>query len=1167
MNTLKKCLMAMFLAVLASVSAMAKPVDEATADRVARTFMTLNGVDGTLVDVTSQTPFSHLYIFTAEGGGFVLVSRDDCAMPILAYSSTSGFDVKRLPDNVREQLELYEAEIEWLTVNGSPSDVADQWQALLAGALPEPSVLTAVAPLLSTTWDQYPYYNNLCPYHTASGERSVTGCVATAAAQVMKKWNHPATGYGSHTYTSDRTINGVNYYFPNLTANFGTTNYQWSSMPTVLTGASSNTQVNAVATLMYHIGVAIEMMYSPVASGAYTHDFGDLTVSAETALQQYFKYRSDMAVINREDYSNAEWIALLEADLDAGRPILFSGRDPEGGHSFVLDGYNNSNQFHVNWGWGSWCDGYYAMGSLNPGAGGTGGNNGTYNLDNVAVTHVQPNTGWSQTGITTVNVSAIGDTGCSVSGGGSYQFGDTIEIEALAAMGYRFTGWSDGHKYNPRRCIANGGTLSFTAEFEALGGDTVTYCPGNYNITSWATGSNTTWGIRIPSAATGDTMRTVQFYATSTGSYTLTIYSGASSPTNVLYTTTFTVSDYGWCNINIGGVAMPATSDVWVMFNSSESYPAAVTYGCGNSYGRVWGSNFATFPYSDYTFMIRAIFGGGANVNPPDPPNPPANECIITSFPYTENFEDQSTYSCLFINDANSDSVTWGLVANYGVNSSICAFIRYAEDADDYLILPPIATSGSYTATWAAKAFDSSYPETYEVLVGGTVIFSETLFDTTFVTRTASFTVAEGDTVSLMFRYVSDDMYYFFLDDIDITQGTLPPDPPIPPANECIITSFPYTENFEDQSTYSCLFINDANGDSVTWGLVANYGMNNSICAFIRYAEDADDYLILPPIATPGSYTVTWAAKAFDSSYPETYEVLVGGTVVFSETLFDTTFVTRTASFTVAEGDTVSLMFRYVSDDMFYFFLDDIVITQGTLPPNPPMPHEYTVTVVANNSNWGSVSGSGTYQEGTDATLMATANSGYHFDHWGTTEHPVLSTANPLTITVSSDMNITAFFEADSTPQYTITVTSNNNAWGTVSGGGTFDEGAVITITATANSGYRFVRWNDGDTNATRAVTVTANATYTATFEAVTGIGDVDAVEWSIYPNPASDIVTIVGAAHAVVTVTDMTGREIASYELGDSKFEVNVADMAPGAYFVRIAHHGTTVVRKLIVK
>lgn len=607
----------LLLAVLVTAVAVARPVDPVTARRVAVTYMQSQGMKNatSLVDVTSETPFTEFYVFAAAEGGFILVSADDCVIPVLGYSVTSQFESKNIPEHVAEWYDDYEKMIRVIRMAkaGTSGEVLQQWQALSAGEIPQFPLTTAVSPMMTTTWNQSPYYNELCPYHDSTNARSVTGCVATATAQVMKYWNYPTTGYGSHTYTSERTKNGITYIFPNLTADFGATTYQWSDMPNALTATSDSTEINAVATLMYHIGVADEMRYSPVASGANNYNYyGTISRSSQTSLMKFFKYRSDMATLARCDYSDSVFSALLRAELDQNRPILFSGHDPSGGHSFVFDGYNNDGQFHVNWGWGGSYDGYYVIGDLHPSSGGTGSNSShTFNLQNVALIGIRPNTDWSATGTTTVTVVSSGNG--TVSGGGTYSFGDTVSLSATANAGYRFSGWSDGTKYNPREIIANGGSYTFTANFDTVAGDTLHYCPGNFCINSYGNSSNTTtWGIMIPASMLSDSalLSAVQLYVSYAGNYTLTVYTG---DTDMVVSATASATYYEndvdqWQTIVLGS-PVAISNNLWIIFTSDADYPASFTYRSGVAESFLWGPDFYAAGVNwDVTAMIKAIF-------------------------------------------------------------------------------------------------------------------------------------------------------------------------------------------------------------------------------------------------------------------------------------------------------------------------------------------------------------------------------------------------------------------------------------------------------------------------------------------------------------------------------------------------------------------------------
>ena len=214
----------------------------------------------------------------------------------------------------------------------------------------------------------------------------------------------------------------------------------------------------------------------------------------------------------------------------------------------------------------------------------------------------------------------------------------------------------------------------------------------------------------------------------------------------------------------------------------------------------------------------------------------------------------------------------------------------------------------------------------------------------------------------------------------------------------------------------------------------------------------------------------------------------------------------------------------------------------------------YTVTAVSGDPTMGSVSGGGTYNSGATATLTATPNSGYRFVRWQDN-----NTQNPRTVTVTANATYTATFEAIPPTQYTITVNSNNNAWGTVSGGGTYNSGATATLTATPNSDYRFVRWQDNNTDNPRTVTVTANVTYTAYFEAETqGIDDVAWNGIDLIMHGTTLIIS--GVSDERMSITDMMGRTIHSANgSGSIRVELPVA----GVYFVRV---GDRPARKIMV-
>lgn len=319
----------------------------------------------------SSNEITMFYVFNVGSVGFVIVAGDDTVTPILGYSDQGNFVSENMPSNLKKWLENYKKEILFIIENDikATEEINKSWNLDQNNNKSNNSTFStnSVNPLIQTRWDQSPYYNAQCP------SNSVTGCVATAMAQVMKFWNYPATGSGFHSYNHPQ--------YGTLSANYGNTTYQWSSMPNSVT--SSN---NAVATLMYHCGVSVNMNYNIASAGGSTAQ----TLDVVNALKTYFNYSTSIQGLYRTSYTDSQWIALLKVELDAGRPIQYAGTGSGGGHSFVCDGYDVNNYFHFNWGWSGNSDAYFLLNSLNPGSIGTGGGAGGFNSNQRAIVGIQP---------------------------------------------------------------------------------------------------------------------------------------------------------------------------------------------------------------------------------------------------------------------------------------------------------------------------------------------------------------------------------------------------------------------------------------------------------------------------------------------------------------------------------------------------------------------------------------------------------------------------------------------------------------------------------------------------------------------------------------------------------------------------------------------------------
>ena len=304
-----------------------------------------------------------------DDGGYVVVAGDDAAPNVvLGYSTGGTFDYETAPENLRWWLDEYGRQMEYMIENGITA--SEQASA--------PTFDRNVEPMVTTRWNQDAPYNNMCP--TLNGLRTYTGCVATAMAQVMNYHEWPVRGTGSHSYYDYEGCEQT------LSANFGETTYRWDLMLDTYDANSSQESQDAVATLMKHCGVSVDMTYMQQASGA-------LSGNAAQALVQYFGYPADVQILSRDYRSYDEWITLIKNEIDAGRPVLFGAQSTAGGHEFVIDGYNTDGYFHVNWGWGAYLDGYFLIATLDPGdsQGIGGGSDSGFKFMQDIIVNVRPN--------------------------------------------------------------------------------------------------------------------------------------------------------------------------------------------------------------------------------------------------------------------------------------------------------------------------------------------------------------------------------------------------------------------------------------------------------------------------------------------------------------------------------------------------------------------------------------------------------------------------------------------------------------------------------------------------------------------------------------------------------------------------------------------------------
>ena len=343
----------------------AKSVDETTACTVASHFyaMKFNQAPQLLTPTIVYTAPSlrgdgsgpSFYVVNFNAEGFVIVAGDDRVQPILAFSDEGAFVAENMPDHIRFFLDGYTEEIQYIVESQQHADkaIVQKWETLLSSTIPtqkEGEVI--VGPLLGDNkWNQTKYYNDLCPAdasgNSAYGGHAAAGCGAIVMGQIMRYWQFPTTGKGSHSYNSNN--------YGTLSANFGTTTYQYENMPDRLTSANHpDSCVLAVATLLYHCGVAVNMNYGPSASSCNSNKI-------VSALSSYFRYPATVQYIERGSLSLAAWLNYLKGELDESAPFMYGGSGNYGGHVWTCDGYRDDDYFHFNWGWGGQQNGYFAL--------------------------------------------------------------------------------------------------------------------------------------------------------------------------------------------------------------------------------------------------------------------------------------------------------------------------------------------------------------------------------------------------------------------------------------------------------------------------------------------------------------------------------------------------------------------------------------------------------------------------------------------------------------------------------------------------------------------------------------------------------------------------------------------------------------------------------------
>lgn len=382
----KRYLLLFFLFCCSLVMIHAEQVSENEALGIAAQFMKHRGL-GSIAATQPTRMMRHnattpqacaYYVFNAQKDkGFVIVSGDDRTEPVLGYSDKGNFDPANVPENMQAWLDQYVEEIAMLDAGVVTQDKPQ--------ANAHPKYMNAVSPLLNSQWAQGAPFNFQCPQ--SNGNYCVTGCVATAMAQIMYYHRWPSSTSQTipgYTQSSDASYTMHDTTYPSLAS----TTFNWNAMKDYYSSSETSTTATAnaaVARLMRYCGQAVQMDYGVNSSGA---------IAQSEVYVDYFRFSRKARKLYRFDYPYSTWESFVQTELAAGRPIIYGGRKHSGGHSFVCDGYDGNGYYHINWGWRGGSDGYFLLTALNPSGGGTGsasGNNG-YMLGNYMIIGLEPNT-------------------------------------------------------------------------------------------------------------------------------------------------------------------------------------------------------------------------------------------------------------------------------------------------------------------------------------------------------------------------------------------------------------------------------------------------------------------------------------------------------------------------------------------------------------------------------------------------------------------------------------------------------------------------------------------------------------------------------------------------------------------------------------------------------
>jgi peptidase C10-like protein/type IX secretion system substrate protein/Spi protease inhibitor/CUB-like protein len=353
-----KVLLSILVIFAISASIFAKDISLSKAEQVAVNFFfeksnqygdAINYYD---LNISESYLVDNAYYVVNFDNGWVVVAANDVMEPVIGYNFSDSFpDMDDSFYGFSSWMQSYADQVEFIRENNieAEKEVTQQWNSYLTT---DPASLNMtrsrdIDPLITSLWNQDNPYNAMCPEDAAGpGGNVYVGCVSTAMSIIMHYWRYPLSGSNSHSY----------YLYPygTLSANFADTEYNWNGMTDVI----NDKYIWEIAEIGFHGAVSVDMMFGADGSGAYSYD-------VPHALKTYFKMQNSVQYLTKSTYSTSQWESMLQNELDALRPIYYSGRSNDGGHAFVCDAYQGSNYYHFNFGWSGSGNGYYSLQDVN----------------------------------------------------------------------------------------------------------------------------------------------------------------------------------------------------------------------------------------------------------------------------------------------------------------------------------------------------------------------------------------------------------------------------------------------------------------------------------------------------------------------------------------------------------------------------------------------------------------------------------------------------------------------------------------------------------------------------------------------------------------------------------------------------------------------------------